>query len=111
MRHLDRFIRGERRAADGGAGRCGDAVGEQRQLLERRRIEDRMQKLIELLRLHAQHGFLLIDHAFFDHLDRDANRRRTGAFAVARLQHVQLAFFDGELEILHVAIMLFEARR
>ena len=70
-----------------------------------------MQKLIELLRLHAQHGFLLVDHALLHHLDRDAHGRRARALAVAGLQHVQLAFFDGELEVLHVAIVLFEACR
>ena len=111
LRHLDGFFGGERSAAHGGAGRSVDTGGDQGQLLQRRRIEDRMQKLIELLRLHAQHGLLLIDHAFFDHIHGDAHRRRTGALAVAGLQHVQLAFFDGELEILHVAIVLFETRR
>ena len=111
MRHLDGVFGGERHAADGGAGRRRDAGGEQGQLLERRRVEHRMQKLIELLGLHAQHGFLLVDHAFFHHVDGDANGRRTGALAVAGLQHVQLAVFDGELEILHVAVVLFEACR
>ena len=72
-------------------------------------IEHRVQQLIELAGRDAQHRFLLSDHAFFHHLDRDANRGRTGALAVAGLQHVELAVFDGELEILHVAIMLFEA--
>ena len=105
------FVGGECGAADGGSGRRRDAVGDKRQLLQRRGIKHRVQKLIELLGRHAQHGFLLVDHAFFDHLDRDANRGGAGALAVAGLQHVQLAFFDGELEILHVAIMLFEARR
>ena len=88
---FDRVIGGERCAADGGAGRRGDAGGEQRQFFERFGIEDRVQKLIELLRLHAQHGFLLRDHAFFDHIDSDAHGGRTGALAVAGLQHVQLA--------------------
>ena len=67
-----------------------------------------MQQLIELAGRHAQHRFLLADHAFFHHLHRNANRRRAGALAVAGLQHVELAVFDGELEILHVLVMLFE---
>ncbi len=47
---------------------------------------------------------------FFDHLDGDANRGASGALAVARLQHVQAAVLDGELEVLHVAVVLFQPR-
>ena len=100
----------EGRAADCGAGRCRDPGGDLRQFLERRRIEHRVQQLIELVRRDAQHRFLLRDHALFHHVDRDAHRRRAGALAVAGLQHVKLAVFDGELEILHVLVMLFEVR-
>ena len=67
-----------------------------------------MQKLIELLRVHAQHGFLLLDQAFVDHLHGDANRRGTGALAVPGLEHVELAVLDGELEILDIAVVLLE---
>ena len=48
------------------------------------------------------------NHAFVGHLDGDADRGSAGALAVARLQHVEFAVLDGELEILHVAIMLFK---
>ena len=61
------------------------------ELLQRWRVEHRVQQLIELLRSDAQHGFLLVDQAFVHHVDRDANRGRTGALAVAGLQHVELA--------------------
>ena len=71
-------------------------------------VEDRVQQLIELRRSHAQHGGLLVDQAFVVHLDRDANRRRTRALAVAGLQHVQRALLHGELEVLHVLVVLFE---
>ena len=70
-----------------------------------------MQELVELLGLYAQYGFLLIDHALFHHLHGDANGGRTGPLAIAGLQHVQLAVFDRELEVLHVPVVLFEARR
>ena len=65
-------------------------------------------KLIELSGRDAHDGFLLRDHAFFDHVDRDANGGRTGALAIAGLKHVELPFLNGELEILHVLVMLFE---
>ena len=77
-------------------------------VFERRRIEHRMQQLIELLAAPRAAPLPFVDHAFLHHVDRDAHRGRAGALAVARLQHVQLAVLDGELEILHVAIVLFE---
>ena len=43
------------------------------------------------------------------HLDGDADRRLGGALARACLQHPQLAALDGELEVLHVAVVLFQA--
>ena len=49
------------------------------------------------------------DQAFFHHLDGHAHRGASGALAVARLQHVELAFLNGELEILHVAVVFFQA--
>ena len=42
--------------------------------------------------------------------NRDAHRGQSGALAVARLQHVELAVLDGELEILHVFVVLFQPR-
>jgi hypothetical protein len=38
----------------------------------------------------------------------DLHRRRAGALAVARLQHEQLAALDGELDVLHVLVVLLE---
>ena len=104
-----RLIGVKHSAADGGSRRSVDTVRDLGQRLERRLIEQRMQQLIQLRRGHAQHRFLLVDQTFLHHFHRHAQRRRAGAFAIARLQHEQLAVFDGELEILHVAIMLFEA--
>ena len=43
-----------------------------------------------------------------DHLDGDANRGGAGALAVAGLQHVERAVLDGELEILDVAVVIFQ---
>ena len=89
-------------------GEAGSPVASLASDFLRRRIEHRVQQLIELLRIDAQDGFLLGDQAFVHHLDGDANRRRTGALAVAGLQHVELAVLDGELEVLDVAVVLLE---
>ena len=84
------------------------ALRQQRELLFGFGIEHRVQQLIELLRIDAQNGFLLVDETFSHHFDGDAYRGRTRALAVAGLQHEQLAVLNGELEILNIAIVLLE---
>ncbi len=66
-----------------------------------------MEQLIQLIRRDPLHRFLLVDQTFFHHVNGNPNSRRAGTLAVAGLQHVQGAFFDGELKVLHVAIVLF----
>ena len=73
-------------------------------------IEGRMQKLIERARIDAFHRLFLADQALLGQVDGDLQRRLGGALAGTRLQHPQLAALDGELHVLHVAIMLFEPR-
>ena len=65
-------------------------------------------KLIQASRIDAQDAGLLVDQLFLHHLDGDLHRGGGGALAVAGLQHVQLALFDREFEILHVLIAGFE---
>ena len=103
-----RFIGGEYDHAYRRAGRGGQSGRDQIQALARRRIEHRVQQLIELLRIDALHRFALGDQPFAHHLDGDPHRRRARALAVAGLQHVQLVIFDGEFEILDVAIVLLQ---
>jgi hypothetical protein len=68
-----------------------------------------MQEEVDLFRRDPQHGlFLGSDQALFGHVHGNAHGRLGGALAIAGLQHPQLAFFDGELHILHVAVMLFQ---
>ena len=74
-------------------------------------IDGRVQQLVERGRVDAGHRFLAADQAFIRQLDRDLERRLGGALAGAGLQHPQPALLDRELEILHVAVVLLEARR
>ena len=71
-------------------------------------IDGGMQKLIEPAGLDASDRLLAGDQAFVGELDRDLERRFGGALARAGLQHPELALLDGELEILHVAIVSLE---
>ena len=106
---LDRFVGGEDNLADRRARRCRQAGGEHFDVLALL-VEARNQEIVKLVGLDAEDRFFLGDQSFFDHLDGDANGGAPGTLAVARLQHVQAAVLDGELEVLHVAIVLFQAR-
>ena len=89
----------------------GEALADGLGGLQRLRVEHRMQQGIQLLRLYAHNGFLLGDLALVDQVDGNLQSGCGGALAVAGLQHVELAVFNGELHILHVAIVLLEAMR
>ncbi len=67
-----------------------------------------MQQLVELGRLDAQHRIVLADQPLLHHVDGDLHRGPGGALAVAGLQHVELALLDGELDVLHVAVVVLE---
>ena len=73
-------------------------------------VETWHQEFVKLVGIDAEDRFFFGDQALVHHLDGDAHRRRPGALAVAGLQHVELAFLDGELEILHVFVVLFQTR-
>ena len=103
---LDGVLGGEDDLADRRAGRGGQAGGKHFDL-GALFIETRNQEVVELVGLDAEDGFFLGDEAFADHVDGDAYGGQAGALAVASLQHVELAILDGELEVLHIAIMLF----
>ena len=51
------------------------------------------------------------DHAFVDQVDGDLQRGGRGALAVTGLEHVELAVLDGELHILHVAVVVLQRMR
>src|ERR1019366_1131231 len=104
----DRVVGREYHRADRSAGGGGQTLGQKREFLLALGVEHRVEKLVELLGIDAQDGFLLADQALVDHLDGDAYSRVTGALAVAGLQHVERAVLNGELEVLYVAIVIFQ---
>ncbi len=72
------------------------------------RIENRVQILRQLIGTDPLDGFFFPDQPFLYHVDGDFHRRDARAFANPGLQHVELAFLDGELQVQHVAVMFFE---
>ena len=105
---LLRLFRREHDLAGGRARRRRQAGGDHVALGGR--IDGRMQQLVERRRIDARDRFLPRDHALIGELDGDAQRGLRRALAVARLQHPQLALLDRELEVLHVAVVLFQQR-
>ena len=103
------LIRGEDDLAAGGTGRGRQAGGNDLALCLG--VDGGVQQLVECCRIDAGDRLFLRDQASVRHFDSNAQRRFRGALAAARLQHPELAAFDGEFEILHVAIMLFEQMR
>ena len=100
------FVGGEVHLPDRRARRRVQALGQHR--VFGLRVELRVQQLVELRRLHTKHCFALVDHAFFLHLDRHAQRGGSSALADTSLQHEQPALLDRELDVAHVAEVLLE---
>ena len=111
-RHLGRLLGGQRDPPGGGARAGGQAVGEQRaagdRLLLRLGVELRGQELRELRGLDAAERLAAVDQPLLHHLDGGAHGGRAGALARPRLQHEQLAVLDGELDVLHVAVVALQ---
>ena len=67
-----------------------------------------MKKLIELSSLDAGYRFFLADEPFPRQIDRDFQSSGRRSLAVTALQHPEFAFLDGELDVLHIAVVMLE---
>jgi hypothetical protein len=96
--------------ARGGPGAGVDPLGDHLRLPLRRGIENRLEKLVQIIRRNPARAerLFLGDQAFLDHVHREADAGEAGALAVAGLQHPQFALLNRELDVLHVAVMFFE---
>ena len=70
-----------------------------------RRVERGHQQLLEEHRGNAHQRALLRDQPVLEHLHRRDHHGARVHLAVARLQAVEPALFDGEFEILHFLVM------
>lgn len=100
------LVRGEDHLAAGRSGGGGKALGDDPFL--GLGIKGRMEELVELGRRHPQHSGLLVDEPFPHHVHGDLDGRLGGPLAVAGLEHEQLALLDGELDVLHVLVVLLK---
>ncbi len=71
-------------------------------------IDPRVQQRVELVRVDPSHGLVAVDHALALELARDPDGGRRRALAGPRLQQVERPALDGELDVLHVAVVPLE---
>ena len=93
---------------DGTARGSGQALRQHLGFLFGRGVEDRVEDLVELGGGDPHHGGLLVDHALGDHVGGHLQGGQAGALADTALEHPQLAFLDGELDVLHVVEVVLE---
>ncbi len=105
-RDLNRFLGREHHAAGGAAGAGWQAGGDNVRFL--RRVDHGVQERLDVFGRHPHQGLTLGNQSLAHHVHRNLHRRPPGALAAARLQHEQLPFLHGELQVLHVAIVLLE---
>ena len=74
----------------------------------RGRVDHRMQELVELPGVDAHDGVLARDQSLLDHVDGRLQRGCGGALRAPRLEQVEPSVLDGELDVLHVAVVLLE---
>ena len=98
----------EHRPADRRTGRGVEAPGEH--LVIGGRVDRRVHQLVELAGVDPLHGLVAPDHAFGDKLTRDAHRGLRGPLARARLEDVEPAPLDRELDVLKVAVVGLQRR-
>ena len=67
-----------------------------------------MEEKIHLFRFNPVNRFLAGNQSLLDHLHCDPDFCLGGSFPITGLEHPQGSTFDGELHVLHVAVMLFQ---
>ena len=74
----------------------------------RRRVEHRVEQLVELGGIDAPDRLFTSDQALGDHRDGRLHSRSGGPLRRAGLQQVETAILDRELDVLHVAVVTLE---
>ena len=75
------------------------------------RVHHGVEQLIQVLRRNPLHRFVRRDQSLLHQFDRDPHGGEPGSLGAARLQQVQLAALEGELDVLHVFEVSLELRR
>ena len=104
----DHVIGGEDDTAGSSAGRGGKALADGFGTLQLFLGEGGVQQGIQALGVNHGHGFLLGDHALVHQVAGNFQSGGGGALAVTGLEHKELLVLNGELHVLHVAVMVLQ---
>ena len=105
---LGSLFGGEHDLTGSSTGGSGNTLADRHSLLQRSRVELRMQQHVEGFCVDLHQRFFLGDHALVDEVARDFDSSGSGTLAVTGLQHIELLVLNGELHVLHVAIVIFQ---
>ena len=90
------------------AGGSTQTASDGRSRLQRLGVELRVQERIQVTGINHQDSLFLGAHTLVHQVAGDLQRRLGGTLAVTGLQHIQLAVLDGELHILHIAVVVLQ---
>ena len=90
------------------SGRSCDTLADGVSLFECCSVELRVEKHIERLCVDLHESLLLGDHALIDKIACDLDSSGSGTLTVSGLKHVELLILDGELHVLHIAVVVLE---
>ena len=90
------------------AGRCAQSFADQGRILDGIRIKCRVKQSVEVSGLDHGNRLFLGSHALIHQIAGDLQSGLSGSLAVSGLQHVELSVLNGELHILHVAVMILK---
>ena len=106
LRPLDRRVGVEHGLAGRGSGRCVEAGRSDLELGPG--VDHRVEQLVELVRVDANDGVLARDQALLDHVHGGLQRSGSRSLGAAGLQQIEPPVLDGELDVLHVVVVLLE---
>ena len=105
---LHHVVGGEHDLPGGGSGGGGQAVTHGRHAVQLLLGEGGVQQGVQALGIDHRHGLLLGDHALVHQVAGDLQGGGGGALAVAGLEHEELLVLNGELHVLHVAVVVLQ---
>ena len=71
-------------------------------------VEAWQQQLSQVAGWYAKYGSLFFDQLFTNHFASDTNCSHTGTLTSTSLQHVQSSLLNGELDVLHLFVVLLK---
>ena len=90
------------------SGRSGKSLSERFRSLKGALVKGGVKKLVKLFGLDSHKSLVRCKKSLVNHINGDLKGGIGRSLSVSCLKEVEFSFFDGELHILHIFIMLFE---